>query len=290
MDYHSDLFSDHSLLIYKDKTLLGLLPANLKDGKLYSHQGLTYGGLILTVTIKFKYVLECFKTLLQYLENEGIKELVVKQIPSIYCSHPSAELDYIFYKLNAELYRKDILSVIATTTEDIKFSKDRLDGVKRGVKNNLIVKEEYTFDDFWNVILIPNLDRKHKTKPVHSLDEIKLLKQRFPNNIRQFNVYKDNELVAGTTIFETKNVAHSQYISGNSKKNMLGSLDFLHNHLLCNVFNRKAFFDFGISHDNDGKVNEGLLYWKEGFGARSITQDFYEIDTTNHTLLNSVFS
>ena len=138
-------------------------------------------------------------------------------------------------------------------------------------------------------ILIPNLKQKHQAKPVHTIDEISFLKSKFPNNIRQFNVYKEDKIVAGTTIFESENVAHSQYISGNSNKNELGSLDFLHNYLISNVFKEKDFFDFGISNENQGKnINQGLLSWKEGFGSRTIVQNFYEIETKNYSLLENV--
>jgi hypothetical protein len=84
-------------------------------------------------------------------------------------------------------------------------------------------------------------------------------------------------------------VAHSQYISGNSDKNELGSLDFLHDYLISNVFKDKKYFDFGISNENQGKnINEGLLYWKESFGARTFTQDFFEIKTNSHSLLDTI--
>ena len=146
------------------------------------------------------------------------------------------------------------------------------------------------FKDFWNSILIPNLNSKHGVNPIHSLEEITQLKASFPSNIRQFNVYKDKKIVAGATVFETKQVAHTQYISGNAENNLLGSLDFLHFHLIKDIFSKKAYFDFGNSNLNNGlKINEGLLYWKEGFGARTITQDFYVIDTNKFTELNNVF-
>ena len=48
----------------------------------------------------------------------------------------------------------------------------------------------------------------------------------------QFNVYKNNEIIAGTTVFESKNVVHSQYISANETKSETGSLDFLHHYLI----------------------------------------------------------
>ncbi len=46
MDYHSDRFNDHSLVFTRKNRLIGLLPANIKDEALYSHGGLTFGGII----------------------------------------------------------------------------------------------------------------------------------------------------------------------------------------------------------------------------------------------------
>ena len=48
MDYHSDRFLDHSLMFYEKGRLYAVMPANDdKHGTLFSHQGLTYGGLIM---------------------------------------------------------------------------------------------------------------------------------------------------------------------------------------------------------------------------------------------------
>ena len=50
MDYHSDRFQDCSLMIYEDNLLIGLFPANWEEKGhiVWSHQGLTYGGLVLS--------------------------------------------------------------------------------------------------------------------------------------------------------------------------------------------------------------------------------------------------
>ena len=198
-------------------------------------------------------------------------------------------MQYLSFILKADVIRRDTLSVL-NVQQKPKPSKDRIAGNKRALKNNLVVKEVETFDAFWNTILIPNLNAKHEAQPVHSLAEIEYLKRKFPKQIRQFNVYKNDEIVAGTTIFETKYVAHSQYISGNEDKNIIGSLDFLHLYLMQEVFADKAYFDFGISNENQSKnINQGLQYWKEGFGARTITQDFYQIDLKNMDNLDTVF-
>jgi len=288
IEYHQSKFDDYSLLVFKKEKLVAVLPANRINDTIYSHQGLTYGGLVVHGSLKFQDVLESFITLLMFLNSNGIKTLELKIIPAIYSSLPSDEVNYFMFLLNAKLIRRDVLSVI-DLSEDIIISKNRIEGCKRAKKHKLEIREESLFDKFWNSILIPNLKLKHNLNPVHSMREITLLKDFFPNNIRQFNVYFDDKIVAGTTVFETKKVAHTQYISANNDKNELGSLDFLHFYLINEVFANKKYFDFGISNENQGRnINGGLQFWKEGFGARTITQDFFQVETENHLKLNAV--
>ena len=288
MEYHKDRFDDFSLLVFKGEKLVAILPANRVEDCVYSHQGLTYGGLVFKENLKLNSVLLIYKALLKFLNEAKISELQLKILPSIYNTLPNDEQSYIMFLLNAKLNRRDALSVI-DYRQVLKFSKDRLEGVKRGKKHGLVIKEEGGFESFWSTVLEPNLNEKHNVKPVHSLAEITALKTNFGKQIRQFNVYQNNQLVAGTTIFESKYVAHSQYISGNNQKNELGSLDFLHHHLITSVFNNKRFFDFGVSNVNNGRqVNQGLQYWKEGFGARTVTQDFYTVDTNSYKILDTV--
>lgn len=289
MEYHQDRFEDYSLLIFDEKNhLKAILPANKVENTLYSHQGLTYGGLVLNQKTRIQEVIEIVHSVLKFLNENGVSSLQMKQLPTIYHESPSDEMEYLSFILNAKLERRDSLSVINLET-NFSYSKDRKNGIKRGFKNKLLVKEEMNFELFWNEILIPNLVQKHQTKPVHSLEEITFLKSKFPNNIRQFNVYKEGKIIAGTTIFESDFVAHSQYISADDSKNITGSLDFLHNHLITSTFRNKKYFDFGISNENQGQnINKGLLFWKEGFGARTIVQNFYEIETKNYPLLENV--
>ena len=289
MEYHQDRFEDFSLLIFDEsQKLQAILPANVVGTTVFSHQGLTYGGIVTNETTKLADFIAITKTILIFLKSQEKEKLQFKETPSIYCHKPADELQYLLFLLKGSLVRRDVLSVLDLKTQ-YTFSRDRKNGIKRGVKSNLMVKEESNFESFWNEILIPNLAEKYQTKPVHSLEEIHFLHGKFPKNIRQFNVYQNDKIVAGTTIFESELVAHSQYISGNSDKNELGSLDFLHDYLVSNVFKDKKYFDFGISNENQGKnINEGLLYWKESFGARTITQDFYEVQIQNHTFLDTV--
>jgi len=289
MEYHHDRFEDYSQLVFEDNELVAIFPANKVGNLIYSHQGLTYGGLVLSNSVKFPTVFNAFKALLASFQNDGFETIHLKMIPAIYHTLPSDEISYILFLLDAQLTRRDALSVI-DLKQPLTVSRDRIAGYKRALKQQLYVKEVDDFNEFWTKILEVNLQQKHQVKPVHSLEEITLLKKNFPKNIRQFNVYKDAEIVGGTTIFVTENVAHSQYISANEDKNTLGTLDFLHHYLITEVFAEKNYFDFGISNENYGKnINQGLHYWKEGFGARTIIQDFYQIKTSNLSNLDNVF-
>lgn len=279
MEYHSDSFQDYSLIVLDGEKWVAVLPANVVGNEVFSHQGLTYGGLVYNDKLKLASVLEVFKTILSFLNENKIEKLQLKLLPSIYHQKPAEELNYALFLAEAQLIRRDTLAVLDLSKKN-SLSKLRKRSIQKGILNDFEIKEMNDFEEFWNEILIPNLAQKHQAKPVHSLEEITKLKALFPDNIRQFNVYQNGIIVAGTTIFESENVAHCQYISGKEDKNELGGLDLLFQHLITEVFKNKHFFDFGISNENQGqKLNEGLSYWKESFGASTIVQDFYEVNT-----------
>ncbi len=288
MEYHSDRFADFSLIVLDGEKWVAVLPANRVGDTVFSHQGLTYGGLLFGEKSKLLLTIEIFKKVLIFLNENKIKSLNIKLIPAIYHKKPTEELSYVLFLANAKLTRRDALSVLDLNTK-IKITSGRNEGVKKAKNSGLIIKEEANFESFWNSILIPNLLKKHLTKPIHSVEEITKLRQLFPDNIRQFNVYQNDKIVAGTTIFETHRVAHAQYISGDESKSENGSLDYLYHELITNTFKDKKYFDFGTSNENQGrKLNSGLNFWKESFGASTIVQDFYEVETANIHLLNDV--
>lgn len=290
MDYHSDKFSDWSLMLYKDEELFALLPANQVESTIYSHQGLSYGGLLLKKSCKFEDVFEAFQTVLKYLNENNYSSLELKLLPKIYHKLPSDEMEYLVFKTDAQITRRDISAVI-----DFKHllkitSSNRKRNLKKATTNQVIVEESEDCEAFFSKVLIPNLKERHKALPVHSIEEIQQLKKAFPTNIRQFNAYHQNEIIAGVTIFETDLVAHAQYISTLDSKKEFAGLDAIFDYLIHTVFQNKRYFSFGISNENQGQqINKGLLKWKESFGARAIVHDFYKISTKNYNRLNDVW-
>ena len=141
----------------------------------------------------------------------------------------------------------------------------------------MTVRESQDLATFWD-ILDKNLTNKYATHPVHSLEELTLLHSRFPNSIRLFMAFNDKGIaIGGTIIYEMPQVVHTQYISASPEGKRLGAIDLLFDYILNDVYaNRKGFFDFGKSTEEEGKVlNTTLIFQKEGFGGRGVCYDCY---------------
>ncbi len=289
MDYHSDRFVDHSMMIYQDEKLVALFPANSLENTLVSHGGLSYGGLLVTSKSNFQTLVTCYRSLLATLFDLGVETLQLKTIPSIYHEAPSEAEELVLHWLQAEATRFDIYSYIDLRT-GYKPNRNRNRAIKVAEESGLKVKESEDLKTFWQQILIPNLKERFGVNPVHTLEEIQLLKERFPEQIKLFAAFDGLAMKAGALMFKFDHVAHFQYSSGVEDRSENAALDLLF-HRVIETFSDKAYVSFGSSAEKQGTViNKGLLYWKESYGGRNIAQRFYTIQTKNHTLLQNRFS
>lgn len=277
MEYHSDRFNDFSLMIYDEKDrLIALLPANKKDNTLYSHEGLTFGGFVVDDKMTTEIMLHVFEELNIFLKKQNFNKFIYKCIPYIYHLKPSEEDRYALFRNEAKLVRRDVSSTIDLTGQ-VRYSKGRKWSVNKAKKENLQIVETNEYETFWK-LLTNVLATQHESKPVHSIDEIKFLAKQFSQNIKLFLIMKFDEVVAGAIIYENTEIVHTQYLANSVVGREIGALDFLLDYLIKEKFKGKKYFDFGISNENQGKIlNLGLIAQKEGFGARAITHDFYEI-------------
>lgn len=274
MDYHSDRFVDHSFLFFKKKKLIAILPGNVTDYIFYSHQGLTYGGLILSKEISTKEVLEIFTLLNLELKNKDIKEVIYKAIPYIYQRAPAQEDIYALFRLKATKISCTISSTIFQANK-LKFSESRKSGLRKSLRENVFIKESNDYQSFLR-ILNENLYEKYKLKAVHSFDEIILLSNRFPDNIKLFLACKEDVIVAGTMLYIMENIIHVQYMAASEEGKLLGALDFLFDKLINDLYKNCRIFDFGHSSENNGNyLNENLIFQKEGFGGRGVVYEAY---------------
>jgi hypothetical protein len=278
MDYHSDRFFDNSLMFYNDKQkLIAILPANIKDNVLYSHQGLSYGGLIYGNDAKTVDILECFDVLKQYCKESGIKKVIYKKIPYIYNKYPADEDLYALFRNDAILNRKDIGYAIDILNK-IKLIQARRTELNKAIKQELVVNVVDNYNDYYN-ILSDVLQFSHNTKPTHSLAEMQLLADNFKDNIKLVCSFdKNGIMLSGVWLFIEQNVVHTQYIATSQEGKKCGAFEIIVDFLLKEYADKK-YLSFGISTEQNGRyLNEGLAFQKESFGGRGVCYDFYEIN------------
>lgn len=276
MDYHSDRFFDHSLMFYDQKNeLVAVLPANIKDNILYSHQGLSYGGFISTNEARTSDVLQCFEALNSYAKENKISKLIYKRIPAIYQKYPSDEDLYALFRNDAKLIRRDIAYVI-DMNNPIAISRNK----KRYLKNfgdDYEIKASQDYKKFHEIL--EEALSIHDAKPIHSEAELKLLTERFPKNISLYQLSFKQEALAFCWIFSTPNTIHIQNMVASKFARDNHFIDYFYSWILANLAKDYKYFSFGISTEKDGRyLNEGLAAQKESFGGRGICHDFFELE------------
>ena len=276
MDYHADRFADHSLMFYRDGVLCALLPANESDATLYSHQGLTYGGLVMDYKLTAADTLQLFADLNSHLHRIGISRVVYKAIPWIYHQLPSEEDLYALTQVCGARLSVRELSTTIMLQRNIRWSRIRRRGVKRAEDAGIVVGVSQDFDAFWPV-LEANLLTNHQVHPVHTVDEMKLLHSRFPKHIVLYTATLNGEVIGGVVMYLTPQVAHAQYSSATPEGKLLGVLDAIYDRIMHQDLKDYPYFDFGKSTEDAGHIlNEQLVFQKEGFGGRAVCYDTYE--------------
>jgi len=283
MDYHAHRFKDHSVLIFQNDKLKSVMSCNEEVGSVVSHGGLSYGGLLLDKEVNLSDVISFFYHLLKYFHERGFTKLTYKCVPPYLPLVPSFEDQYALFLANAVLTRRDMCAVYSRNNAQ-SFRESRMQSARKAGGSGIKVVRASDPSRFWPV-LESNLMDRHGVKPVHTLDEIRRLMSRFPDRIHCFEAVGE-QILGGTIIFEMATTAHAQYISSTADGKSSGALDFLFQTLITDTFAFKPYFSFGMSNEKEGRyLNLGLNSWKEGFGTSPFPLDFYQVQTSNYTLL-----
>lgn len=277
MDYHSDRFCDHSLIVLYRGVPVGLFPANEVREIVYSHQGLTYGGLLLGRKHGAQKIIDIFVRIKEYYSSHAKKVIYYKSIPHIYHLSPSEEDLYAMFRVGAHLCGRSPSATIRLSSFILPGKKNN--GKKRGIENGLSLVGVTDPGTVINLVA-ENLAIKYGIKPVHSEDELRLLRASFPKNIEIFHLIDSfSNIVGGAIIFKTHCVAHAQYLTVTPRAKQIRGMDVMIGCLIDHYKNESIYFDFGISSENNGKyLNQKLMSQKEEFGASVICYDQYQID------------
>ena len=280
MDYHSHRFTDFSLFACYNGKPIAVLPANISGSIVYSHQGLTYGGWLMTRRhCTGDVMLEVMDKSLEIMRQQGAKQLLYKPIPHIYKNYPADEDLYALFRHGAKAASCGLSSAIALQAKRIPFDSNAKRALAASRKAKIEVKRSHDVEAFHSM-LSQVLMQRHSVAPVHSIDELTLLMQRFPHNIQLFMAFKEQRPVAGVVMFYGADVAHAQYIAANEEGRECGALAALFDTLIQYAeFDGFRYFDFGISTENGGlSLTDGLNRQKCGFGGRGVVYESFLIN------------
>lgn len=269
MDYHANRFKDASLLFYDESKLIAVLPATEHDGEIRSHGGLTYGGMFVGEKIKQHTMIECFECMRDFYRQLGVRSLVYKEVPYIYATQPNEDAVYALFRMGAVISKIEPSTVI-NLKSPYRMPKGRKSQISRARREGVVVNETDDFDSFMS---LENsvLSERHNLKAVHTAEELRLLKSRFPDRIKCVGGFLGGKLIAGTVLFVYDTVVHTQYMAADDAACRVGALDLIIADQISRYNSTHFYLDFGISSEDGGAfLNEGLISQKEGFGGRTL--------------------
>ena len=275
MDYHQERFEDASWFILLNDRPIAVMPASRHGGEVVSHGGLTFGGLLSGHALTTVRAIAALEAIAAALRADGVRRLVYKPMPHPYHLAAAEEDLYALHAAGGRIVSRAVTAAVAPGPRPA-YSSERRRALRKSAGEPVATTESGAIEEFWE-LLRATLAERHGVEPVHSAAELRLLADRFPGRIRLFAALEGEDIVAGTVIFETPTVAHAQYIAVGPRGRELYALDALFDHLLSDVFH-ELWFDFGISNEPDGRLNEGLLRNKEGYGARALVHDRYVLE------------
>lgn len=282
LNYHPEgRFQDNSLLFREKNRLLAVFPAVLRRSGdrtvLVSHCGASYGGIVHHEELSIASAFNIVELLLEYAESHDISRVELTAPPIIYQSRPSNYLDFALYKNGFRYRKREISSIIPLdfSEDDIlsMYKPESRTAVRRAEKLGIVVRESNDFMAYYP-ILERNLSMRHQVKPTHTLAELILLGDLFPDEIRQFGAYLDDTLIAGVTCFVCNpRVVLAFYISHDQRYQQYRPVNYLFFKIMqwC-IAASYRFLDFGIFTVEE-EPNWGLGKFKESLGARGIFRD-----------------
>lgn len=275
MEYHSDRFTDMSAIALVNGQPAALLPASFDEttGLATSHAGLTFGGVVIRSALRGKVAIRLVDALLDALRTWGARELEVRLVPQFLATYPSAEVDYALWRRGFALVRRDLSSILPLR-ERLAFNTSKKQAIAKATKAGLAVGSG-SLESF-HALLEDVLETRHGVAPVHALAELELLTSRFPDEIFLRSVERDGEMLAGALVYRYPTAWHTQYMAVSAEGRPIGALDLVISRLIDEASEAGAeWLSFGTSTTDQGQtLNEGLLWQKESFGARSVTHDF----------------
>ena len=283
ISYHGDRFRDRSLVIEDRRArVVGVFAAAEDPGDptmVVSHPGLTYGGVVHDGSVRGARMLGILEGITAHYCELGYGRLRYKAVPAIYHSAPAEDDLYALFRLGARRYRSDLSAAIDLANRG-PVEHGRVQRRRRAEVAG--VRTEQGWDEiaaFWRILEM-NLSRRHDASPLHSLAEIQLLHERFPEQILLIIAKIGDMPVGGTVLFAAGPTLKAQYMATTEDGRAACATDLVMEHAIALARQRGCrYFDFGTCTMDEGwSLGQDLYQFKTSFGAGGIVYDHYELD------------
>lgn len=276
IEYHGDRFVDHSIVVSRNGTVVALMPANQEGEILHSHQGLTFGGIIVAPKFRMEHALALVDALVVYGRCNGLSRLVYRPAP--HCYHLAPTEEDIVALLGAGAVISDTRG---TSVLDLAAPTLRTPGRKRELSiaaaSGLAISRDDDFAGFMS-FCARFLEQRHGAKPVHAGAEMERLAQRFDGNIKLYLARRADVVLAGVIAYDNPTCVRLQYVASRDEGHRDGTVGLLYDHIIKDHCSVRRWLDFGPSVDPHTRAfNANLGFYKESFGARTIAQLTYQL-------------
>lgn len=287
LEYHpTGRFQDDSVAVIDKGSgeVKGIMIAAYDRDCVTSYPGTTFAGPIVDRAAKLEVTEVVLDKMLNYYESK-YREIKIKKIPEYYTLQPFHLIDYILLQRGYVYGMSALANIICIegihSEDDILalFHSNRRNHVRKAVKERSFIfsAEDNIREDVWEN-LNRNLQSKFGAKTTHTLEEIRELKRRCPEQIKAYYAdTKEGEYGAFAIGFLFKNVFHTQYLDVNytyagQYPNLLLSFKLIETARETGY----RYFSFGASTEDGGAVlNRGLYNYKAAYGGGDILLPVY---------------
>lgn len=286
LDYHGNKFNTLVAVYNIEDIPVCFISFNIQNDEAFSHRGASYGGFVQLKKIEDNLAEKIITNFILELKNLDLKNFFVRFPPEIFLDDSVNTLNKVLkenmiFRHDEETTYVDLTKFDIDDLKSSNFRRNHIRDINNFKQNKDIIIKKVKTDKLLNEyyrILLSNLSKFNET-PTHSIDELKNLLSRFPNDIEINLLAVGEQNLVGITKFKLNNIAtHIFYGSMDYtlKDEFKGALKYLYAYEM-NLAKSKnlKYFNFGIDVHFGEEPNINLRNFKLGFGGLNTKRQSY---------------
>lgn len=231
----------------------------------------SYGGIVYDSQFKFADFEKIIDLFIEFLKSENTNEIYFTQTADCYCGEKSEKNNYISYILKLKGFELTNIEMILVkkTCDDFtgSFHNTIQRQIKQALNNGIEFRAENKITDESYSLLVKSQSRLGGN-PTHSIEELKLISNYFPENIITFSALHKGSIAAGIIGFlGNRNALNTFYIFDDEEQRDIKGMQFVYYNVLNWAKDKNIkFVDFGPA--TFGLTpHYSLINYKEKYGS-----------------------